>query len=144
MKDNYFIDTNIFIYTFDLKDDFKREKAKEIVKTALIDGKGFISTQVIQEFYNVATRKFKSPMNILSAKKYLENIFAQLNIVHPDFKFISNGLDIAATTKYSFYDSLIISAALKSGSSVLLTEDMHHGHRIQGLEIKNPFYATLP
>ena len=139
MNDNYFLDTNIFIYSFDLEDSTKREKAKELIKTALVEGTGFISIQVIQEFYNVATKKFKSPMNVLAAKEYLENIFAQFNIVSPDFNFISNGLDIAATTKYSFYDSLIISAALKSNCSILLTEDMLHGHKIQGLEIRNPF-----
>ena len=139
MKGNYFFDTNIFIYSFDLEDHSKREKAKELIKTALVEGQGYISIQVIQEFYNVATRKFKSPMDVLTAKDYLENVFAQFNIVHPDFNFISNGLDIAATTKYSFYDSLIISAALKSNCSILLTEDMHHGHKIQGLELRNPF-----
>ena len=100
MKDNYFFDTNIFIYSFDVEDPSKREKAKELIKTALVDGNGFISVQVIQEFYNVATRKFKVPMNILAAKNYLENVFAQLNIVQPDLNFISNGLDIASTTKY--------------------------------------------
>ena len=139
MKDNYFIDTNIFIYSFDIDAHEKRDKAKEIIKTALIDGKGFISIQVIQEFYNVATRKFKAPMDIISAKEYLETVFAQLNIVYPGINFISTGLDIQATTKYSFYDSLIISAALNSNCSILVTEDMHHGHKIQGLTIENPF-----
>ena len=81
-------------------------------------------------------------MNVLIAKDYLENIFAQFNIVYPDFDFISNGLDIAATTKYSFYDSLIISAAIKSDCKILLSEDMHHGHKIQSLEIINPFLQT--
>lgn len=139
MKGNYFIDTNIFIYSFDLEDITKREKAKELIKTALIDGKGFISIQVIQEFYNVATKKFKSPMNVLIAKDYLKNVFTQFNIVYPHIDFISNGLDIAATTKYSFYDSLIISAALKSECKILLSEDMHHGQKIQNLTIENPF-----
>ncbi len=70
MKGNYFIDTNIFIYSFDLEDITKRERAIELIKAALIDGKGFISIQVFQEFYNVATRKFKSPMNVLIVRGY--------------------------------------------------------------------------
>ncbi len=139
MKDNYFIDTNIFVYSFDLEDTIKREKAREIVKSALIDGRGFISIQVIQEFYNVATRKFKTPMNVLAAKEYLEKVFRQLNVYYPGFEFISTGLDISATTKYSFYDSLIISAAINSNCAVLVTEDMQHGQKIQGLTIENPF-----
>lgn len=139
MKDNYFIDTNIFIYSFDMDARVKRERAKEIIKTALIDGKGFVSIQVIREFYNVATRKFESPMNVIAAKEYLDTVFAQLTVVYPSFDFISTGLDISATTKYSFYDSLIISAAINSNCSVLVTEDMQHGQKIQGLTIKNPF-----
>ncbi len=50
MKDNYFLDTNIFIYSFDLNDNIKRKKANEIIKAAILDGKGFVSIQVVQEF----------------------------------------------------------------------------------------------
>ena len=139
MKDNYFIDTNIFVYSFDFDENEKREKAKEIIKKALDNGRGFISIKVIQEFYNVATKKFKVPLEILAAKEYLEKVFMQLNVVYPSYDFISTGLDISTTTKYLFYDSLIISAALKSSCSILLTEDMQHGQKIQNLSIKNPF-----
>ena len=139
MKDNYFIDTNIFVYSFNVDENKKREKAKEIIKKALDNGRGFISIQVIQEFYNVAGKKFKAPLAILAAKEYLEKVFMQLNVVYPSYDFISTGLDISTTTKYSFYDSLIISAALKSSCSILLTEDMQHGQKIQNLRIENPF-----
>lgn len=139
MKDNYFIDTNIFVYSFDGDENKKREKAKEIIKNALDNGRGFISIQVIQEFYNVATKKFKVPLAIHAAKEYLEKVFMQLNVVYPSYNFISTGLDISTATKYSFYDSLIISAALKSSCSILLTEDMQHGQEIQNLRIENPF-----
>lgn len=139
MKDDCFIDTNIFVYSFNLDEPEKRKKAKKIIKNTLSNGRGYISIQVIQEFYNVATKKFKLPMHILAAKEYLEKVFMQLNVVYPCYDFISTGLDIYTTTRYSFYDSLIISAALKSSCSVLLTEDMQHGQKIQNLRIENPF-----
>lgn len=139
MRDNYFIDTNIFVYSFDFSENKKREKAKEIIRHALSSGYGFISMQVVQEFYNVAMKKFKVPLEIVAAKEYLEKVFMQLNVVYPGSDFIATGLDISATTRYSFYDSLIISAALKSSCSVLLTEDMQHGQNIQNLRIENPF-----
>jgi len=139
MKGNYFIDTNIFVYSFDFDELEKRKKAKEIIKNALVDGRAYISFQVIQEFFNVATKKFKLPLNIHTAKEYLEKVFMQLNIVYPCYDFMSAGLDISTTTKYSFYDSLIISAALKSSCAVLLTEDLQHGQKIQNLRIENPF-----
>jgi len=139
MKDNYFIDTNIFIYSFDQQETVKRDIAKEMIKKALIDGKGFISSQVIQEFFNVATKKFESPLSVLEAKDFMENVFKLLNVVQPNFDFISKGLDVSVTRGYLFYDSLIIAAALGSGCKVLYSEDMQHGQMIQNLKIENPF-----
>lgn len=139
MKDSYFIDTNIFVCTFDSGEPKKRERARSIIKTALKDGKGCISIQVVQEFFNVATKKFEKPMSVLDAKAYLEKIFMQLNVVYPSFDFIASGLDLSATTQYSFYDSLIISAALKANCSTLYSEDMQDGQIIRELKIVNPF-----
>ncbi|MBW2607206.1 MAG: PIN domain-containing protein [Deltaproteobacteria bacterium] len=78
MNANYFIDTNVFVYSFDLNNQDKRGKAKSIIKNALSDGRGYISIQVIQEFFNVATEKFKSPMPVLAAKEYLEKVGSSL------------------------------------------------------------------
>lgn len=43
--------------------------------------------------------------------------------------------------RFSFYDSLIVAAALEAGCRRLLTEDLQHGQRIEGLRIENPFRA---
>ena len=139
MKGKYFLDTNIFVYSFDEKARDKQQKARELIRTSLKNGNGYISIQVIQEFFNVATRKFEVPMPLLSSKEYLDKIFMQLEVVYPDNNFIKTGLDIAATTGYSFYDSLIISAALKAGCTILYTEDLQNGQKIQNLTITNPF-----
>ena len=141
MKGKYFLDTNIFVYSFDENARDKQQKARELIRTALKTGNGHISIQVIQEFFNVATRKFEVPMPLLSSKEYLDKIFMQLEVVYPDNNFIKTGLDIAATTGYSFYDSLIISAALKAGCTILYTEDLQNGQKIQNLTITNPFIS---
>ena len=49
------------------------------------------------------------------------------------------GLFIKFRYQYSFYDSLIIAAALEAGCKTLYSEDMQHGQRIEQLIIKNPF-----
>jgi len=66
----------------------------------------------------------------------------QLNVVYPTSDFIATGLDLAATTKHSFYDSLIILAALEAGCSVLYTEDMQDGQTIRNLSIVNPLKSN--
>ena len=141
MKGRYFLDTNVFVYSFDENAKDKQQKARELIKTSLKTGNGHISFQVIQEFFNVATKKFEVPMSLLSSKEYLDKIFMQLEVVYPDGDFVKTGLDIAATTGYSFYDSLIISAALKARCDTLYTEDLQNGQKIQNLTIVNPFIA---
>lgn len=139
MKGRYFLDTNVFVYSFDETARDKKQKAHELIKTSLKTGTGYISFQVIQEFFNVATRKFKEPMSLLNSKEYLDKIFMQLEVIYPDSDFMKTGLDIASTTGYSFYDSLIISAALKAGCDTLYTENMQDGQHIRNLIISNPF-----
>ena len=141
MKGRYFLDTNIFVNSFDENAKDKQQKARELIKTSLKTGNGHISFQVIQEFFNVATKKFEVPMSLLNSKEYFDKIFMQLEVVYPDGDFVKTGLDIAATTGYSFYDSLIISAALKARCDTLYTEDLQNGQKIQNLTIVNPFIA---
>lgn len=51
------------------------------------------------------------------------------------------GMALAQRHRFSFYDSLIVTAALEAGCERLLTEDLQHGQRIEGLRIDNPFRA---
>jgi predicted nucleic acid-binding protein len=70
MKDKFFIDTNIFVYSFDLHNSDKKTISENLIKAAL-KGNGVISFQVIQEFLNVAINKFQKSMTYNEAEKYL-------------------------------------------------------------------------
>ena len=142
MKDRFFLDSNIFVYSFDKTAGDKQQKAQKLIRSSLTTGLGYISFQVIQEFFNVATRKFEVPMPLLDSKEYFDKVFMQLEVVYPDGDFMKTGLDIASTTGYSFYDSLIISAALKAGCETLYTEDLQDGQQIRSLTIYNPFIRS--
>ena len=39
----------------------------------------------------------------------------------------------------SYWDALIVEAAVRSGATIPYTEDMHHGTRCGTLELRNPF-----
>jgi predicted nucleic acid-binding protein len=46
-------------------------------------------------------------------------------------------------TRYSFYDCLVVAAALQAGAEVLYSEDLQHNQLIAGtLRIVNPFLAV--
>jgi predicted nucleic acid-binding protein len=141
MPDKYFLDTNIFVYSFDDSVTDKKERARALVDEALSSHLGVISSQVAQEFLNVATRKFASPMNEQQAIHYLDTVLLPLCDVFTSADLFKESLSIRAETGFSFYDSLILAAACVTGCKAILTEDMQSGRLIRGVEIQNPFAA---
>lgn len=140
MKDKFFIDTNVFVYSFDTSNQTKQQKANELIKKALQDHVGIISSQVVQEFINVSTRKFSTPMSIQDSEKYLKQVLSPLCQVFTSIDLYFKALDVMDRWQFSFYDSLIISAALQADCQTLYSEDLQHNQKIQTLTIVNPFF----
>ena len=138
MKGKFFLDTNILIYSFDLHNSLKRTISEKLIKNAL-SGDGFISFQVIQEFLNVSTRKFENPMNSEEAKHYISKVLFPICKIFPTEELYYFVLEIHEKFKFSFYDSLIIAAALQANSKILYSEDLQHNQKIYDLTIVNPF-----
>ena len=138
MSAKYFIDTNIFVYSFDHRQPEKQQRARALILGALETGSGIISTQVIQEFLNVATLKFATPLTIEDSKTYLRQVLNPLCQVYPNLLLYETCLDIQAETKYSFYDSLILAAAIQGGCDTLYSEDLQDGQQVRKLRIVNP------
>ncbi len=138
MNDKYFLDTNVIVYSFDPKTSDKQHIARSLISNALT-GQGCISYQVVQEFFNVATRKFETPLSLQDCKIYLNDILAPLCEIFPSIDFYSQALQIKERWQYSLYDSLIVTAALQANCTILYSEDMHHGQAINQLTIANPF-----
>ena len=134
-----FIDSNVFVYLFDETADQKRQIAESLIHTALSDGSGQISYQVVQETLNVITRRLAVPVTIEDARQFLDQMLAPLWKVNPNLELYQRGLDLQVRYQYSFYDSLIIAAALESGCTTLFSEDLEYGQQIRTLEIVNPF-----
>ncbi len=139
MSDKFFLDTNILVYTFDQKAKNKREIARKLVTQALSSASCAISYQVLQEFLNVATRKFKRPLSAVDAETFLTQALAPLCEIYPSTELYLSALLISTETGYSFYDSLIIAAAIEANCSILYTDDLQDNQRISNLQIINPF-----
>ena len=139
MSAKYFLDTNIIVYSFETNQHTKKEQALALVKDALQSGNGIISTQVIQEFFNVAFRKFVTPPNVEDSKIYLKTVLNPLCKVYPDQSLYEDCLKIRQETNYSFYDALILAGALHGGCDILYSEDFQANQQIGGLRIINPF-----
>lgn len=139
MKDRSFIDTNVFVYSFDETAPRKREAARELIETAMRTGRGMISFQVIQEFSSVALKKFSAPFTVAELREYLRTVLAPLCEVQSSFGLYETCLSIREQTSYSFYDALILAAAVEGGCRVLHTEDLRDGQEVAGVTIRNPF-----
>jgi predicted nucleic acid-binding protein len=139
MSVRFFLDTNIFAYTFDAKSPAKAKRAAQLVRRAADTGNGVVSYQVVQEFFNVAFRRFQHPMNVAEAEQYLVTVFRPLLAVHSSPTLYVEAIRIAGRYRLSWYDCIIVAAALQSQCGVLYSEDFKHGQDIEGLLIENPF-----
>lgn len=135
----YFLDTNIFVYSFDATEPVKQQTARQIVQAALRTQRGVISTQVAQEFLNLALRKFAQPMTVSEAREYLKTVLLPLCRHFPSAAFYDRALLLKEETGYSWYDTLIVAAAVEAGCTTLLSEDMQSGRVVKGVTIRNPF-----
>ena len=139
MSDRFFLDTNIFVYTFDDTAPAKAKKAAHLIRRAADAGEGIISYQVVQEFFNVAFRRFAQPMSGAEAEQYLITVLRPLLAVHSSPALFFAALRIAGRHRISWYDSLIVAAAMEGQCENLYSEDFQHGRNIEGVRIENPF-----
>ncbi|MEM6431552.1 MAG: PIN domain-containing protein [Deinococcota bacterium] len=140
MSADNFLDSNILIYLFDSDNLVKQQRATALIRQSLETGTACTSYQVVQEVVNVLVQKLK--MTHQEVSSFLATTLVPLWCVNPSETLIKRGLDIQLRYTYSFYDSLIIAAALEAGCSTLYTEDLQHNQQIQTLTIKNPSKDT--
>ena len=131
-----FLDTNILIYSVDRADPAKQNTALDLIARHAKDRSGVISTQVIQEFYSAATRKLG--IEPLQARQHLRD-FRVFDIVLVTPAIIEEGTDCSILHQLSFWDGLIVAAAATAKSTELLSEDLSHQQKLQGITIRNPF-----
>src|SRR5277367_6608193 len=129
----YFLDTNIFVYTFDLQSPQKAGRAENLIAGALGSGLGVISYQVAQEFVAVARKPFQNPMTSEQIERYWLTTLRPLLTVHSSPGLFIRALDLARRDQLSWYDSLIVAAAIHADCQILYSEDMQHGRRFGDL-----------
>jgi predicted nucleic acid-binding protein len=135
----HFLDTNIFVYTFDLGAPKKAKRAEDLIAQALATGAGMISFQVAQEFVAVARKPFRSPMSFDQVERYWHTTLQPLLLVNSSPGLFIRALDLSRRDQLSWYDSLIVAAAIQGGCEVLYSEDLQHGRRFGDLVVENPF-----
>ncbi|MCR5620298.1 MAG: PIN domain-containing protein [Treponema sp.] len=137
MSGNVFLDTNVLVYCSDENNLQKQKRGRQIVSSLIKAGKARISTQVLQEFYNVSTKKLKTDKE--TARKDVEDYSIAFHIHNNTAKDILKAISISIQTQFTIYDSLIIAAAKAEGCDVVYSEDLNDGQVVDGVRIENPF-----
>jgi predicted nucleic acid-binding protein len=141
MSDRTFIDTNILIYAHDVDAKAKHLIAKEVLRELWSERTGVLSVQVLQEFYVNVTRKIPTLLSKELAR-VVANSYA-IWCTETTHAEISTAFRIEDESRISFWDALIVSSAVKSGATRILSEDLGAGQRIAGILIVNPFAGIL-
>ena len=131
-----FIDTNILIYAEASDEPAKRQAALALLKQLYESASGVLSTQVLQEYCNVALKKLKLPAAHIRAQL---NLYEQFEVVQITPALIRAGLDLHQTRSISFYDAIVLASAQTAGCSDLFSEDFNAGEMCDGVRIINPF-----
>jgi predicted nucleic acid-binding protein len=130
--DKIFFDSNVLIYAF-TKGDPRTPAAR-----ALLDRGGVVGVQVLNEFVSVARGRMRMPWaDVLECLRIVRLVCPTPEPV--TLETHERAMGIARLHGYHIYDALIIAAALKASCDTLYTEDLHDGHVIDGLTIRNPF-----
>ena len=140
MTGKAFIDSNVLVYAVDESPAEKGKHTRAIEVLSAQPDSLVVSTQVLQEFYVVSTRKLKSPLSEERAAKAVRGI-AKLDVVVVDTALVLAAIDTSCGMRISLWDALIIEAAGRAGCERVLSEDLNAGQMIRGVRIENPFAA---
>jgi predicted nucleic acid-binding protein len=135
-----FFDTNVLVYLFDDDAPEKQALARTVLQREVEDGRAVLSTQVLQEFFVATTRKLADPLSSEDGERAVRDL-AELPVIQVTTRLVLDAVRRTRKAGFSFWDALIIETALAGGADRLLTEDLQHGQRIDGLLVENPFIA---
>ena len=137
-----FLDTNVLVYSVDPFDEDKRATATDLIAALGSSGRLRSSTQVLQEFFAVTTRKLEPPLTVQDALSTID-VLTRWPIHRVDPDTIRRAGLLTEEAQISFWDALIVvGAAPRRGAETLYTEDLNHGQTIHGVKIVNPFAAA--
>lgn len=132
-----FFDTNVLVYAFDEGSPEKRVVALGLIEEHLVEGEGVLSVQVLREFYSAARRPPR-PLPEKVAEAAVRRL-AGFSPVSEDANMVLRAVRRHQEMSLSFWDALIVEAALKAGADRLFTENLQHGQVIEGMRVVNPF-----
>jgi len=132
-----FVDTNIWAYRLDHREPGKSEFVRDWLRELAREHEIVISTQVLIELRSVVTRKLKPPLSWQDTRAALEAL-AEFEVVPANASLVLDAHELSGSGKLSWFDALIVEAAVRSGCERLYSEDLGHRQVFESLMVENP------
>jgi predicted nucleic acid-binding protein len=136
-----FVDTNVFVYSFDSRDPFKQRRAEDWLTGLWASGAGRVSFQVLQELYVTLTRKLRPGLPTAEARSVVRALFAWEPLAI-DARVVEAAWNLQDAADISWWDALIVAAAQVAGCGRLLTEDLQSGRSYGAVVVVDPFQLS--
>lgn len=134
LRTEAFVDSNVWLYAFLGDTPAKQQVARSLLST--VDA--VISSQVVNEVSANLIRKGR--FEGLQIRRTVREFYALCRVVPFDRELFLDAADLRDDYSLSYWDSLIVATADRSGVSTLYSEDLHDGLVMRGrLRIENPF-----
>ncbi|MCP4234770.1 MAG: PIN domain-containing protein [Aestuariibacter sp.] len=138
MANRVFFDTNILVYAYDTHDQSKQKVAQGLILENIRKGRGWLSTQVFGEFFNVVTRQIPEPLSSAEARDAISDL-SILSITDMDLELVFRAIDTHKKYGTTYCDSMIIAAAERAKCVIILSEDFNSTQKYHGIAVENPF-----
>jgi predicted nucleic acid-binding protein len=132
-----FLDTNVFVYAYQVVDRTKQRIAQEFLERA-IAGKFVISVQVLSEFASTLLHKAMPPATPNAVTAILDKL-SPIKFVLSDNELVRRAVEARSAYGIHFYDGMIVAAAERAGCTRIWSEDFNAGQKYFGVTVANPF-----
>ncbi len=136
-----FVDTNVLFYAIDRDAGAKGERARAILARLWDERAGVLGTQVLAEWAVNLRRKAGLTWNEIAE---VVRPWLAWDVIAPAGEDVLAALRLATDHQLSFWDAMVVRAAVRAGADVLLTEDMNPGQVVEGVRLVDPFRDLSP
>ena len=141
--DTFLVDSNVLVYSVDVTEAAKQDIAVDVIRRLTASRRGAVSIQVLGEFFNVSTRKLRSPLTQNAAEEIVQTYLDSWEVVSLTEPLLKEAIRCAQQHQLSYWDGLIWAAARQAGAATLLSEDMQDGRNIEGVRVLNPLLPSF-
>ena len=139
MTGRIFLDTNLFVYAYDVVALAKADLALDLVDRIGAARAGILSAQVLSEFFNTVTRKIPVPLSLTEGRQRVEALLLAWTVVPVTELVVLEAIRGVEQHQLNFWDAQIWAAARLNRAEVILSEDFQDGRILEGVRFANPF-----